>query len=103
MTKKSNARKLRDAGQMSEPPAHSREIALPIPLEMYARVMAGREKAVHMNLIGTGVSRNEFLLVVLANGIAYMEADMATRERKDALVLTPAELQAQQKALRGQN
>ena len=97
MSKKTMARKLRDAGKPSEPPMHSREIALPIPRDMYDRVIAGREKAVHMNLIGPGVSRNEFILVVLANGIAHMEMDMLARERGEALVLTPAEVAAAQK------
>jgi hypothetical protein len=102
MTKKSNARKLRMAGQTPEPPTRFREMTIAIPVEMHDRIVNGMERAVHGNLIPVGLTRHEFMLVIMANGIAHLEADLLRRERKDALILTPAELQAQQKALRGQ-
>lgn len=87
MTKKSNNRKLK----LGEEPVRYREMVLNIPVPMYKRMLEAQMKAVEMGLIDPKMGPRDYTMIVLANGVGMVEADLQARSRKDSLVITPEE------------
>lgn len=90
MTKKSNNRK----HKLGEEPVRYREMVLNIPVPMYERILKGMMEATKMGLLDPKMPPRDYTMVILANGVGMMEADLIARQRKDSLVITPQEAAA---------
>lgn len=88
MTKKSNNRKFK----LGQTPQRYRGLTLDVPMEMYSRILENMVKTIEKGLIDPKMPPSEFILIVLANGIGMMEADLLNRERQTRLVLSPDEM-----------
>ena len=90
MTKKSNNRKYK----LGETPMRFREQTLYIPMPMYDRILKAQLEATKMGLVDPKMPPADYIMVIMANGVGMMEADLIARQRKDSLVITPQEAAA---------
>lgn len=87
MTKKSRNRTMK----LGETPVRYREMVLNIPMPMYQRLLKAQVNSIELGISDPKLGPRDFTMIVLANGVGMVEADLVARQRKDSLVITPQE------------